>query len=149
MKLFLCGGGADCQTVEARKRLNEIKMSKAFEKIMEYLTLDSIVFGGSAGVIIFGKDLEACRLDDVNKVELTETQGFDVLNGISILCHYTNRNVEKHKETTEYLLTMSKHKKIIALPEETTLFINGNIIEIIGSKPYYYFENGRRMKKEI
>ena len=62
--------------------------------IKEYLNSGGVVFGGSAGAIIFGKDLEACRLDDINEVNLNETNGFDILNGISLLCHYTNRTAE-------------------------------------------------------
>ena len=214
MKVFLCGGGADIQTVEANKRLNEVidhskpclyvplamepekydgceewikgelknvdipyiktvksadelaaenlndysmifigggntfkllknlKVSGAFDKIKEYLNSDEVVFGGSAGAIIFGEDLEACGLDDENEVNLTETGGFDILNGISILCHYTNRTAEKDEKSRQYLLEISKRRKVIALPEEVTLFVNGDDIEVIGNAPYYIFENG-------
>lgn len=214
MKVFLCGGGADVQTVEAYKRLNEVidhskpclyvplamesemydscyewikdelkniafpyiemvksadeltaknmndysvifigggntfkllkdlKVSVAFDRIKEYLNNDGVVFGGSAGAIIFGEDLESCRLDDENEVNLNETSGFDILNGISILCHYTNRTAEKDEKSRQYLLEVSKRRKVVALPEEVTLFVNGDDIEVIGNKPYYFFENG-------
>ena len=58
------------------KLLNDLKECGAFEKIKEYLNNGGVVFGGSAGAIIFGKDLEACRLDDVNEVNLSDTSGF-------------------------------------------------------------------------
>ena len=180
MKVFLCGGGAGIQTIEANKRLNEVidhskpclyvplamehtvyadcykwikgelknvdipyiemvnsadelaaknmndfgvifigggntfkllhdlKTSGAFEKIKEYLNSEGVVFGGSAGAIIFGKDLEACRLDDTNEVNLSDIDGFDILNGTSILCHYTNRTAEKDEKSRQYLLEVSK-----------------------------------------
>ena len=218
MKVFLCGGGACIQTIEANKRLNEVidhskpclyiplameqekyascyewikdelknvdipyiemvksadelatknmydfgvifigggntfkllsdlKTSGAFEKIKEYLNSDGVIFGGSAGAIIFGKDLEACKFDDINEVNLNETSGFDILNGTSILCHYTNRTVEKNEESRQYLLEVSKHRKVVALPEEVTLFVNGEDIEVIGNRPYYLFENGVELK---
>ena len=63
------------------KLLIDLKKNAAFEKTKEYLNNDGVAFGGIAGAIIFGKGLEACRLDDVN--------------GVSILCHYTNRAIEK------------------------------------------------------
>lgn len=219
MKVFLCGGGADIQTVEANKRLNEVidhskpclyvplamepkmydscrewikgelknvdipyietvksaeelaaknlndysvifigggntfkllkdlKVSGAFDKIKEYLNNDGVVFGGSAGAIIFGEDLEACMLDDENEVNLIKTGGFDILNGISILCHYTNRTAEKDEKSRQYLLEVSKRRKVVALPEEVTLFVNGDDIEVIGNTPYYIFENGIITKK--
>lgn len=125
------------------KLLKTLKTSGAFEKIKAYLDRGGVAFGGSAGAIIFGKDLEACRLDDTNEVNLTETTGFDALNGISLLCHYTNRNPEKDAQSKQYLLELSKHQHAIALPEEVTLFVNDDHVEVIGNRPYYYFENGR------
>lgn len=129
------------------KLLRDLKISGAFEKIKGYLNGDGVVFGGSAGAIIFGKDLEACRLDDANEVNLNETDGFDILNGTSILCHYTNRTAEKDEMSRQYLLEVSKHRKVVALPEEVTLFVNGTGIEVIGSRPYYVFENGAIIKR--
>ena len=107
---------------------------------------DGVIFGGSAGAIIFGKDLDACKFDDINEVNLNETNGFDILNGTSILCHYTNRTAEKDEESRQYLLEVSKHRKVVALPEEVTLFVYGEDIEVIGNRPYYLFENGVELK---
>lgn len=129
------------------KLLKGIKDSRAFGKLKEFIINDGIVFGGSAGAIIFGKDLDACKLDDTNDVNLKDTEGFDVLNGISLLCHYTNRTIEKDKQSTEYLLSISSNRELVALPEEDTIFINGDDIELIGNKSYYIFKDGE--KKEI
>ena len=129
------------------KLLKGIKDSRAFGKLKEFIINDGIVFGGSAGAIIFGKDLDACKLDDTNDVNLKDTEGFDVLNGISLLCHYTNRTIEKDKQSTEYLLSISSNRELVALPEEDTIFINGDDIELIGNKSYYIFKDGER--KEI
>lgn len=85
------------------KLLYDLKTSGAFHKIKEYLDNGGVVFGGSAGAVIFGEDLEACRIDDVNEVNLKETSGFNVLNGISVLCHYTNGTVEKEEKSRQYL----------------------------------------------
>lgn len=124
-----------------------LKASGAFEKIKEYLNGKGVVFGGSAGAIIFGKDLEACRLDDTNEVNLSDTDGFNVLNGTSILCHYTNRTPEKDEESRQYLLEVSQYRKVVALPEEVTLFVNDEYIETIGNRPYFFFENGAILKQ--
>ena len=90
------------------KLLHDLKTSGAFEKIKEYLNSEGVIFGGSAGAIIFGKDLEACRLHDTNEVNLSDIDGFDILNGTSILCHYTNRTAEKDEKSRQYLLEVSK-----------------------------------------
>lgn len=129
------------------KLLSDLKTSGAFKKIHEYIENDGVIFGGSAGAIIFGESLEACKLDDDNNVALENISGFNVLGGISLLCHYTNVPSKKDKERKAYLLKLSKRMKIIALPEEDTIFINGDTIEAIGAKPYYYFENGTITEK--
>lgn len=219
MKVFLCGGGADVQTIEANKRLNEvidhskpclyiplameadmydscyewiqgelssvvipgihmvrsaeelaekdftdysflfigggntfkllsdIKVSGAFEKMREYLEQGGVAFGGSAGAIIFGRDLEACVLDDPNDVNLTDIDGYDVLDGISVLCHFGNRTVEKDEASRRFLLDLSMRRKAVALPEEVTLFVNDEKVEVIGERPFYLFEDGKMVER--
>ena len=58
------------------KLLNDLKVSGAFDKIKKYLLEDNgIVYGGSAGAIIFGKDLDSCNTDDENEVGLDDNTG--------------------------------------------------------------------------
>ena len=57
--LFIGGGNTF-------KLLYELKKSGAFKMISDYLNSDGIVFGGSAGAIIFGYSLWSCMLDDFN-----------------------------------------------------------------------------------
>ena len=138
--LFIGGGNTF-------KLLHDLKISGSFEKISEYINNGGIVFGGSAGAIIFGKDLEACKLADSNDVNLQDINGFDLLNGISILCHYTNGTPEKDEESRQYLLELSQHRTSVALPEEVTLFVSDNGVEVIGNTPYYLFEDGQMYVK--
>lgn len=126
-----------------------MKASGCFEKIADYIRHDGVVFGGSAGAILFGADIDSCACDDNNGTDLTDTAGFDVLNGLSLLCHYTNRSAEKDRQSTEYLLALSKQRAILALPEEDTICINGAEIEVIGARPYYVFKNGERIQRKI
>ena len=100
---------------------------------------------------VFGKNLKSCALDDINEINLEDISGFDILNGYSLFCHYTNRTKEKDEESKVYLLELSKQEKIIALPEEDTIFVNKDTIEVIGNRPYYLFENGKviELKGEI
>ena len=135
--LFIGGGNTF-------RLLSEIKRAGMFEPIEEYLRNGGTAFGGSAGAIIFGEDLESCAMDDDNDVGLQDTQGFDVLHGISFLCHFTNRIPEHDQRSEEFLLKISDHRKIYALPEEDTLFLNGTQLEEITDRPYYIFEDGKK-----
>ena len=106
---------------------------------------DGVVYGGSAGAIIFGKDLDSCKMDDKNEVGLIDINGFNMINDYSLLCHYTNEDEDKRN----YLLELSKIKKVYAIPEEDTIYINDNKIEFIGTEPYYEFINGEIISNEI
>lgn len=129
------------------KLLKDLKISGAYEKIQEFINNNGIIFGGSAGAIIFGKNLKSCALDDDNAVNLKDISGYDVLNGYSILCHYTNRTKEKDAESKEYLLNLSKEEKVVALPEEDTIYVNDDNIEVIGNRPYYIFDKSAITEK--
>ena len=132
------------------KLLNDLKISKAYDKIRNYLINDNgIVYGGSAGAIIFGKDLDSCNTEDKNEVGLIDNNGFNMINGYSLLCHYTNRDLKQTELSRKYLMELSKTKPIYAIPEEDTIFINDSEIKFIGNKPYYEFINGIEIKKEI
>ena len=123
--------------------LQILKTSGAFGQIRRYLLEDDgIVYGGSAGAVIFGKDLDACRPDDENEAGLTDHTGFDLLHGHSLLCHYTSRDAERTRKARRYLLELSKIKPVCAIPEEDTIYVENESITFIGNRPYYVFTGG-------
>lgn len=142
--LFI-GGGNTFRLLEGLKRTN------SFEKIRNYVNNNGIVYGGSAGAVIFGKDINSILSTDDNIVNLEDTTGYNVLNNKSLFCHYTNKksklteaeNEKMQQEITDSLINFSKNKgEVIALPEEDTIFINDDKVEIIGTKSYYSFKDG-------
>lgn len=137
------------------KLLKGLKGSGAFNKIQEYINNNGIIFGGSAGSVIFGKDIDIISTMDSNDVELNDTLGFNVINGVSIFPHYTNKksklteeqNEERHNKFTKSIIDFSKvNGPVVAFPEEDTLYINGDKIEMLGERDYYYIENGNITK---
>lgn len=124
------------------KLLNDFKKSKAYSNIKDFINNGGVIFGGSAGAIIFGEDIDTCKMSD-NKdvIEIENTKGYNFLNNISLLCHYKDGQ-EKTKKNIEYLKDYSKNRKILYLPEEDTIFINDNKEVIIGKKNYCIVENG-------
>ncbi len=132
------------------KLLNDLKVSGVFQKIKKYLIEDDgIVYGGSAGAIIFGRDLDSCNTDDENKVGLADNTGFNMINGYSLLCHFTSRENDRTELSKNYLIQLSKMKPIYAIPEEDTIYVNNENIEFIGTRPYYEFVDGIELLKEI
>jgi len=140
------------------KLLKGLKESGAFINIQEYILNDGVVFGGSAGSVIFGKDINIIAEMDSNDVELVDTTGFNVINNVSIFPHYTNiksrltdeQNRERHEKFTKSIINFSKNiGSVIAYPEEDTLFSNGDKVEMMGDRDYYYIVNGNITKHQI
>lgn len=128
--------------------LQRLKDSSAFQQIKEYLDNGGVVYGGSAGAIIFGKDIDVCLYMDTNDLNFGDTGGFDMLFGCSFTAHYTNQYAEKHKVATEYLTQYSHKEPVVALPEEDALYTDGNIIKVVGTRPWYVFNNGEKKQFE-
>ena len=127
--LFIGGGNT-------YKLLSELKENDNINKIKKYLLNGGIVYGGSAGAIIFGKDIDGCKLmDEKNDVN---TEGLNFINNYSLLCHFNNNNLKLNKK---YLTTYSKKNKLLFLPEEDVLVISDNTIKIIGNHKYAVFDN--------
>ena len=149
--LFIGGGNT-------YKLLLGLKQSGAFNNIRNYINNDGKVIGGSAGAVIFGYDINIIASMDRNDVNLTDTRGFDVLSGISIFPHYTNKkskltddeNEERLNKFTNSIINFSKSiGKVIAIPEEDAIYVNNNSIELLGTRDYFTFENGLINKFDI
>ena len=150
--LIYIGGG------NTYKLLNGIKTTNTFNKLKKYLQNDGIIYGGSAGSVIFGKDINIIKVMDNNVVGIKDTSGLNYLNGMSLFVHYTNykskyteeENKKLMEKYTNFIINYTKkNEKVIAIPEEDTIFFDGKNIRIIGELPYYIFENGKKEKIEI
>lgn len=150
--LIYIGGG------NTYKLLNGIKTTHTYDKLKEYIKNDGIVYGSSAGAVIFGKDINIIEAMDNNDIGIKDTSGFDYLNGISLFVHYTNyrskyteeENKKLTKKYTDFIVNYTKNnEKVIAFPEEDTVFFDGKNIRVIGELAYYTFENGKKQKIEI
>ena len=86
------------------KLLKGLKEYGIYDKLKNYIKNDGTIFGGSAGAIIFGYDINSCEVMDENSVKLLDTKGFNVLDGKSIFAHYTNEYTEEgHIKFTKFL----------------------------------------------
>lgn len=146
--LFIGGGNT-------YKLLKGIKNSGAFEKIKEFINNGGIVIGGSAGAVIFGYDIDIISTMDSNDVALVDTKGFNVMNGVSIFPHYTNKKSKLSEEEnfarlnnfTNAIKSFSMiNGDVIAIPEEDAIYINDSNIEVLGNRTFYYFKNGNQQE---
>ena len=108
------------------KLLNTIKNSRFDSKLLEYLNNNGLVYGGSAGAIIFGSSIKTAEYADVNSVGLNDLSGLNLTGGKDIFRHYS------HKDN-QYI--RDYHNDLFILYEESGLFIRHDTAEPIG-KPY-------------
>lgn len=85
------------------------------------------IYGGSAGAIIFGKDIRT--VEEENDRDYPHVDGFDMCGGVSIICHYdgsVDRKIYNFTETFSH--------KVIALPEDAgVLFENSRVSKVFGN----------------
>jgi len=112
----ICIGGGNTFTL-----LSEIKDS-GFDKILKgALSEDIVIYGISAGAVIFGKDISiALEAGDQNLDGLEDLSSLDVLGGKNVWPHYSKRCENKLRILTE------EGKEIIALEEGEGLLVEGD-----------------------
>jgi len=117
------------------KLLRDIKKIGFDKKLKTYLKKGGVCYGGSAGAIIFGKDIElAGVIDDKKRVRIRDLSGLDVLGGFSVYCHYEKKYEKKIKAYVK-----RNSAPVIALPENSGVIIEGKIMKPIGKgKPIVF-----------
>ncbi|KKS30714.1 MAG: hypothetical protein UV60_C0005G0016 [Parcubacteria group bacterium GW2011_GWA2_43_11] len=109
--------------------LYDLRESNFLGILQNYLASGKLVCGGSAGAIIFGKDIRTASLgkdSDTNEVGLTDFSGLNLVKEYAVQCHY---EANQYIELQEYAKRGAMN--VFALPEESGLFIDGNTIQHI------------------
>ena len=109
--------------------LDDVRQSGFDEIILKFLELGKIVFGGSAGAIIFGKDIRTAALGDgadTNDVGINDFTGLDLAGGYVIQCHYDDRQGDELADFAN-----KQNLKILALSNNGGLVIGDGKIDRI------------------
>ena len=117
--------------------LHDLRQSGFYNVLKGYIDSNRIIYGGSAGAIIWGKDIRTAsfgRDSDENSVGIKEFSGLNQVRGYSIQCHYM-------PDQDNELMDFVKHHNVpvIALPERSGLFVENQTITVKGYEPSYRF----------
>ena len=116
------------------KLLKEIKDSCFDKKLKDYLLNDGFVYGGSAGSIIFGKDIIGTTYGDENNVGLEDTKGLNLVKGYNICCHYGDGDEANTKYKRDRINTYSEPSDVtIALPDICAIYVEEDTITFLGN----------------
>ncbi|MBG9812424.1 peptidase [Bacillus endophyticus] len=117
--------------------LHDIRVS-GFDLILREYIKNGLVYGGSAGAIIFGKDINTASYIDINNVNMQDYSGLNLTQGYSIWCHYQ----EKYDELIKSHVKKTSNP-IMALSEEVGVYISHNKLQALGDCPLYVFKKDR------
>jgi dipeptidase E len=138
--IFIGGGN----TFKLLKKLKEGNLDK---KLIKYYKNGGKIFGGSAGAIIFGKDINLaliCKDKDVNLVKLKNTKGMNLLKNYDIQAHYENNQLKEHLE----YITKTK-RNILAIPEGSAIILTEKGCKVIGLKPVIVISKDKIKKYNV
>jgi len=115
------------------KLLNKIKENKFDKKLLDFYKKGKTIYGGSAGAIIFGNNINTaliCKDADINEVKLKDSSGLNLINNYDIQCHFEDAQIKEHQEFIK-----KTGREIIAIPEESSVLVENNKIKVVGLKP--------------
>lgn len=119
--------------------LDHIRKSGFGELLEKFIEMDGMVYGGSAGAIILGEDIRTCDYLDENHIGLIEFSGLQLLQGLSVWCHYTS---EDDALIEQYIL--ANGFPVLALSEQTGTVIQKGEIQVTGTMPAILFTEDKK-----
>jgi dipeptidase E len=108
------------------KLLDFIYNKNLYQKFVDYTRNGGIIYGGSAGAIVLGKDIRTVESENDNNYKKFE--GLNLLDGKSVICHYTDSMDEKI-----FNIVKKIGSDVIAIPEDSGLILNQEGIKTVGS----------------
>ncbi len=95
--------------------------------LSQYINKGGIVYGGSAGAIIFGKKINT--QDDENLVNLRDYAGLSMIGDYSLSCHFNKNESDKLKKWSQ-----DNELPIICLPEGSGIIVESKNKKCIGTQ---------------
>jgi dipeptidase E len=125
--------------------LYELRNTGFIDILRLYAKKNGLVYGSSAGAIIFSKTVEAATIGnaaDENTTGITNVSGLDMLTGHLLHCHYTLQDDDALVQ-----LSTATRSPIIALPEGAGVLVEDKSIMVIGELPVTVFSGNE--KREV
>lgn len=99
-------------------------------RLKEYLENGGLVYGGSAGAIILGKDIRTA--EEENDKNYPSHEGLDFLDNYSVRCHFRDSDSGMLSQRAK-----NYGLKILALPEESGAIFGSKNISYVGEYTVY------------
>lgn len=118
------------------KLLNLFKTTGFDNKLKKFSNSGGVIYGGSAGAIVLGKDISPAPESKNTK----DTQGLGLLQDYSISCHFKNGQSVLVKKIANLIGT-----PVIAIEENSGIVYEDGTISTLGQGNSYIFPSGIRI----
>lgn len=104
--------------------------------LREYVDEGGMIYGGSAGAVILGKDIRTVSHMDRNETGLIEINCLNLANDHAVWPHYRSQDdqlIENFVRTFQL--------PVLAIPERSGIVIESGRMQTVGFEPSYCFNN--------
>lgn len=111
--------------------LNEIRRSGMVDSLRAF-AVAGVLYGGSAGAIVCGADIDTAAYFDANEIGLADTTGLGLLGSYAVWCHFEDDHVDA---LTGWV--RARGHPVVALPERSGAEVAGVELSSIGRDPLF------------
>ena len=115
--------------------LGELIASGFDRHLNVYAKRGGIIYGGSAGAVVLGKDIRTISHMDRNEITLTEVNCLNLAQDHSIYPHYEPRD-DKFIEA----FVQTHRQPVLAISERSGIVIESGMMRSVGFEPSYRFD---------
>lgn len=116
--------------------LAELIQSGFDHDLKAYADAGGIVYGGSAGAVVLGKDIRTVSHMDQNLVNLIEVNGLNLIQDHSVWPHY--------QSALDHLIedfVRARQQPVLAIPERSGIIADSGLFRVVGFEPSYCFDH--------
>lgn len=121
--------------------LGQLIESGFHRHLIEYVSHGGIIYGGSAGAAILGKDIRTVEHIDHNKIALIETKGLNLAENHAVWVHYQPQDDELIFEFQNKC-----NHSVLAISERAGIVVDNSEISSVGFDSAYLFDRQGKHK---
>jgi dipeptidase E len=115
--------------------LRQLLESGFHHHLIEYVSHGGIIYGGSAGAAILGKDIRTVEHIDHNNIGLVETKGLNLAENHAVWVHYQPQDDELIFEFQD-----KYNHPVLAISERAGIVVDNSEINAVGFDSAYQFD---------
>ena len=124
--------------------LEDVRRADAAGPLADFARDGGVIYGGSAGAILLGRDIGTAAHADPNDVGLLDTTGLDMAFGHAIWCHYQAAELPAIQAWSR-----ERRHPVLALSERTGVVRERNDLEVVGFDPVVRIDGDRSQEFQV